>query len=58
MYEFIKFKIPEDDEISNIDDFEYSSIILNVVGKIKINTFGGKAVPQVVVEDYKIISKE
>jgi len=58
VYEFIKFKIPEDDEISNIDDFEYSSIILNVVGKIKINTFGGKAVPQVVVEDYKIISKE
>ena len=42
----------------NIDTFTYSNVILNVIGKATINKYGNKAIPQIIVEDYEIISKE
>jgi single-stranded-DNA-specific exonuclease len=56
--EYIKFNVPKDDEISNIDTFTYSTAYLNIIGKTTINTYGGKAIPQVIIEDYEIINKE
>jgi single-stranded-DNA-specific exonuclease len=56
--EYIKFNVKKDDVMLNIDTFTYSSVILNVLGKTNINMFGGKATPQVIIEDYEIVNKE
>ena len=57
--EYIKFNVLEEsDEMFNIDTFTYSNVILNVIGKATINKYGNKAIPQIIVEDYEIISKE
>lgn len=56
--EYIKFNATKDDEMLNIDTFTYSNITLNVIGKTSINTFGNKALPQVIIESYEIINQE
>ena len=58
MIEYINFNVPLDDEIINLDTFTYGNITMNVIGKVSINTFGGKTQPQIIVEDYEIIKKE
>jgi len=55
--EFIKFNSPEDDEMLNIDTFMYSNVVMNIVGKTSINIFGSKTTPQLIIEDYQIVSK-
>ena len=56
--EFIKFNVPDNDEMLNIDTFMYSKVVMNVIGKTSINIFGNKTTPQLIIEDYQIISKE
>jgi single-stranded-DNA-specific exonuclease len=55
--EYIRFNVPEDDELLNIDTFTYSNVIINVIGKANINVYGSKTTPQFIIEDYEIISK-
>lgn len=50
--EFIKFNISNEDYLSN--SFEDVNII-NVIGKVTINTYGGKSTPQFIIEDYELI---
>lgn len=54
--EYVKFKLPEDDELVGIYDdlFESDMIVFDVVGKTNINMFGGKTTPQFIIEDYSI----
>jgi single-stranded-DNA-specific exonuclease len=58
---FIKFKAQEDDQILNFlnDDLynEDSIIVLDIVGKASINSFGSILTPQVIIEEYNIINK-
>jgi single-stranded-DNA-specific exonuclease len=58
---FIKFKALEDDQILNfLNDELYnddSMVILDVVGKASINSFGSILTPQVVIEEYNITNK-
>lgn len=56
--EFIKFTIPENDEMLNIDTFMYSNVVMNIIGKTSINIYGSKTTPQLIIEDYQIVSKE
>lgn len=56
--EFIKFNIPENDEMINIDTFMYSNVVINIIGKTSINIFGSKTTPQLIIEDYQIVLKE
>ena len=56
--EFIKFNVNENDEMTNIDDFEYEKVYLNVIGRVTINTYNNIVKPQFIIEDYEIINKE
>lgn len=56
---FIKFHLPAKDKLLNFNK-EYDikkSYSMNVVGKISMNYFAGKIIPQVMIEDYDIIEK-
>jgi len=57
LIEYIKFNVPEDDEMLNINSFEYGNVVIDVVGKTNINTYGGKTIPQIIVEDYTVVEK-
>lgn len=57
---FIKFKVDENDKIMKwLNDWESieDSIVLNVVGKAGINSYGGILTPQIIIEDYKVVEK-
>lgn len=49
----IKFKATEEE----FNEFTYSKVYLNIIGKIKINEWGGKYTPQLLIEDYEIKDK-
>ena len=44
--------------MTNIDDFEYEKVYLNVIGRVTINTYNNIVKPQFIIEDYEIVSKE
>jgi single-stranded-DNA-specific exonuclease len=52
--EYIKFKVSDDDDIVKImrDSFGEEVLNINLVGKVSVSMYGGKATPQVIIEDY------
>jgi len=56
--EYIRFNVPENDEMLLLDTFTYSNIIMNIIGKTNINVYGSKTTPQFIIQDYMIINKE
>lgn len=58
LIQYIKFNASSNDELLNLDTFENSKVVMNVVGKTNLNLFNGKLTPQVIVEDYEILYVE
>ena len=54
---FIKFHLPKNDKFLNLaSNYDIKkSYIMNVVGKVSMNHFAGRVIPQVMMEDYDII---
>ena len=54
--EYVKFKLPEDDQVLELIDnlFDTDILVFNVVGKTKVNMFGGKITPQFIIDDYDV----
>ena len=54
---FIKFHLPKNDKFLNLaSNYDIKkSYIMNVVGKVSMNHFAGRVIPQVRMEDYDII---
>jgi len=54
--EYLKFKLPEDDEMIRAiqNSFGDEVFSINLVGKVSVSMFGGHATPQVMIEAYDI----
>ena len=51
--EIIKFKCPEDDEMIN---YNKNNGMLNLIGKCSMNIYNGVKKPQIIIEDYEVIT--
>lgn len=54
--EFIKFKLSEDDEMTDLlaDCFGDEILNINVVGKTNVSMYGGKSTLQMIIEEYEV----
>lgn len=54
--EYVKFKLSENDKVLELVEnlFDTDSLVFDVVGKTKVNIFGGKITPQFIIDDYDV----
>lgn len=54
--EYIKFNIPDEDELTKIDDID-CEITITLIGTVRVNKFAQKVTPQFIVTDYEITER-